>query len=233
MALVALGVSACDPCSLVPSCGQAPRISVVGQIVDDTTGVPVRNARVVMVVDSGVTALVPSAAAVTGGNGTFELELPMASLGHAYVTFSISSPGKPTYRIPGIHTSATVLTGDALVLRPWVSAFPALQYVIELYRDGTNDERVADARVDFRRTDGARMFANGVEIQSVTGVTNDVGWIFPFRGVTTDEASVVVGDLVVHHAPGDSAIIAGLRFPALATFSPGTGLVRLGIPADP
>src|SRR5688572_20742518 len=112
-----IGVTACDPCAGTFSCEQAPRIAIVGQLLDDITGLPVPGARVEMQLDSGVAFLRPVVTATTGSDGGFTLEALTENIGSAIVTVSINSPGKTPYNIFGVRAQATVVSGDALVLR--------------------------------------------------------------------------------------------------------------------
>ena len=226
----AAALSGCEPCSTTFSCEQAPRVAVVGQIRDNVTGAPVSDARIAMHRASGVAFLGDSAVTITGSDGSFQVAMPTQSLGNAVVTISVASPGRTPYQVLAVPARATITTGEATILRPWVAANPTLPYVVELYRNGTSDDRIANSSVTFRRTGGVRMFLNGVEVNQTSTTTNEIGWAFPFFDVTADAAGDVIGDLVVRlSAPLDSAIIPSLSFPALPVFGPPLGLVRLGV----
>jgi hypothetical protein len=231
LAATSVCVAACDPCSTTFSCEQSPRIAVAGQVLDERTGAPTAGAVVSLRVDSGVTPVGPAPRVTTGSSGTFLLEARTVSLGDAMLTITVASPGQATYDVVGIRTRATVLTGEALVFRPWSSARPKLQYVLELFIAGTGDHRLAHIDVTFRRTGGVRMFdSSGAEVTERTARTNEVGWVYPFTGIRTDAAADLIGDLIVRpSAGGDSVVFAGLRFPAMPFYSATTGLVRLPV----
>jgi hypothetical protein len=222
-------IGACDPCAGTLSCEQAPRVAIVGQILDQSTGAPVAGARIEMRPSSGPPFLSSVAGTTTGSQGTFEVELLTGSIGDAVVTIRVASPGKPPYDVLQVPTRATISTGEATVLRPWVSANPTLPYVVELYLAGTSDDRVANSQVVFRRTSGVRLFRDGVELTTTSAMTNDAGWVFPFFGLTSDNAGDVVGDLVVYFSATDSAVVPGLVFPAVPIFGPQLGLARIGV----
>jgi hypothetical protein len=224
-----IAVSACDPCSATFSCEQSPRVAVVGQILDERSGSPVKGAMIELRRVSGVEFLSDDVTATTSRNGTFELEARTKSLGDALITIHIASPGKQPYDVLALTTRATVLTGDATVLRPWVAANPTLPYVIELYRNGTADERIINTEVEFRRSSGVRMFKDGAEISSTTTTTTDIGWAFSFYGITTDNAGDLVGDLIIRFSPSDSIVVAGVGFSSVPTFGPQLGVARIGV----
>ena len=226
-------ITACDPCGTTLSCEQAPRVAVVGQILEEQSGAPVAGASIEMRRVSGVDFLQPVRATTTRDNGTFEIEMETVSLGDAVVSIRVASPGAAPYDVLAVPTRATVLTGEATILKPWSSGRPRLTYVIELFRDGTADDRLANAEVEFRRTGGVHMFIGGAEVASTIATANEVGWVFPFRDVTTDAAGDLVGDFTVRYPPqGAPVVIRGLSFPALPLFAPQLSLVRLPVPSS-
>jgi hypothetical protein len=225
---VLLTLVACNPCSTTFSCEQSPRVAVLGQILDESSGMPVAGARIGMQRASGVGLFGAPAVMTTADDGVFQLEMLAAEVGESVVTIDVASPGRPPYQVLGVKARASVQTGEATVLRPWVSANPVFPWVVELFRNGTSDTRIVNSAVEFRRTGGVRMLSGGVEVNRAAATTNDVGWVFPFLGLTADAAGDVVGDLIVRLAPLDSAVLIGLHFPAVPVFGPQLGLFRLG-----
>lgn len=222
-------LAGCDRCTAVFSCEQSPRIAIIGQILHESAGTPIRGATIEMRWVSGVNLLTNVASTTTNDEGSFALEVLAESLGDVVVSIQVATPGEQSYQVLAVPTHATVRTGEATVLRPWVSAHPALPYVIELFHNGTEDVRVVNSNVEFRRTGGVRLLDHGIEVNSVSAMTNDIGWVFPFQDKTTDAAGDLIGDLIVHLSPSDSVVVPGIGFSALATFAPQLGLLRLGI----
>jgi hypothetical protein len=169
-------------------------------------------------------------ASTTGSDGLFRLESRALESGDVTVTVSVTAPGYPTYEVPDIALHATVNTGEATVLAPWSAGRPSVAFVLELYRNGTADERVANTSVEFRRTSGVAMFLGGNPVATVVGTTDANGWVYLFHGVRGDRAGDIVGDLVIHLPPPiDSAFVRGVRIPALPLFRPVNSGARLGV----
>jgi hypothetical protein len=223
-------IAACDPCGGTLSCGQAPRVAVTGLVLDEGTGTPVAGARIQLWREAGVQLVAEAGETSTTANGTFVVELPAAAVGQSVVRLVVASPGADAYEIRGLAVRATTVAGEATILKPLRSAHPLIPSIVVLFWNGTDDEPVDSAEVEFRRTGGARLFSQGIEVQRATGTTNEVGWLLLFDGLTTDAADQVVGDLVVRFgSPLDSTVFTNARFAAVAWFVASKGFVRVGV----
>jgi hypothetical protein len=226
-------VAACDPCGLALGCAQSPRAAVVGQILDDFTGHPMSGVRVEMRRQSGIGLDPDAIASTTGSDGLFRLESRALDAGDVSVTMTVTAPGYPSYDVPNVALRASVKTGEATVLAPWSSGRPSVAFVFELYRNGTNDERVANAFVEFRRTSGVAMFLGNNPVVKVTGTTDANGWVYLFHDVRADRAGDIIGDLVIQLPPPvDSAFVRGVSIPALPVFRPVDSGARVGVGPD-
>ena len=229
MLLVVLAATACDPCSGVTSCRRAPFAAVVGRIVDGASGLPVEGVRVELSRDSGV-LLTPSArSATTGSNGVFELELDAAERGVAWATITVSAPGRRAYTVSGVGLPTFTTSGDATVLRPWVSADPVFPYVLVLQERETQ-AGIPNAIVTFRRTEGPPLIYQDEIVNAIAGTTDANGWLFLLRPVTTDRTGVVTGDLTIGMASGDSLVLRQVTWTAVPEFRPATVIVV--VPVD-
>ena len=233
LAMALVVSSGCDPCAGTVSCEGDPRVGVVGQIRDPFTGTPINGATITAQSAGGI-AIVPSTVQTRSGDGgTFELVAGSSTEGGVLLDITVDSPGQVPYTVTGVAARATRLRGEGTTLGPWVAWTPNLPYVLELFFDGTADVRVMRREIVFRRTAGGRIFKAGVEQPIVVDTTNDIGWVLPFEGMTTDGAgrAGVTGDLIVRLTATDSVVFAGLHFEGVATFAPQLGLVRLAVGA--
>jgi hypothetical protein len=224
-----LAATACDPCGATLSCSQPPRLAVIGQILSEETGSPVAGVQIDMVRESGVELFADAISTSTRADGLFALELLARTEGQGRVTLTIASPGEDPYMI-GLDVRTTSVKGDATILRPLRSARPVLPYIIVLFRDETGEPPLVNAEVEFRRNGGARMFSDGIEVQSARTTTNDIGWSAPFENVTTDAANFIDGDLIVRFgSPIDSVTFNNVTFAAAAWFTAPKSFIRFGV----
>ena len=203
---------------------------MTGQIVEETTGRSVEGARLEMRSQIGVALSTETASAVTDDDGVFALELPASNVGDAIVTISVATPGRPSYVVPDVRARATVVTGEATVLPPWVDAHPAFPYVLVFFHDPLKEDPAPGATIEFTRTGGVNLFSADSPVLRVQGTTNEVGWLYLFSGITADRAGDVIGDLVIQVPPtGRSVVLKGVTFPAVVRFRQPTTIVVIGV----
>lgn len=169
-------LTACEPCSGVAACRTAPTMALSGQIVDGTTGKPVR----------GVVIAALSARAESDGEGLWELSGPLDSkVTTADVT--VQAPGKGAYTIRALPVRALTVRGDVQTMGRWTSV-PYARFMATLIRHG---ELLVGASVSFSPT-------GGVPVLDVagSGVTNDAG-IFGLELAGTGALGAVTGTLTV------------------------------------
>jgi len=228
--VAALATAGCDPCSTTVGCSGSPVVAVVGQIVEDGTGVAMRNVRIDLVRQSGVALQSPTASTTTQANGTFALELPAGDTGEALVTLTVSTRGQPPYSIPDVRLRATTATGSATVLPPWVSANPTIPYVLIVRPDPDKEAGLANALVEFRRTAGPLLLSNGIPVASVKGKTDAWGWVYLFREVKAEGGGAITGDLVVHSpVTSDSVVITQVSLKVSPRFEQPTWIAVYGV----
>lgn len=228
--VLSLMVGSCDPCAATVGCTGSPTVAVVGQIVDEITGAPVKNVRIEMRQQSGVTLQPPTATTTSQADGAFQLELPATDVGEAIVTLTVATPGKPPYEVPDVRLRASTAAGTATVLHPWVSAHPSFPYVLVLFHDPANEDGVANASVEFRRTGGPLMLSGGTPVSTVQGTTDGAGWVYLLNGITADRVGAVVGDLIIQVPPtGRTVILSQVTWPAVPRFRQPTTIVVVGV----
>jgi len=223
-------LTGCDPCGLALGCAQSPRAALIGQMLDEVTGRPAGGVRVELRRQGGV-ALDPDVlTTTTGADGFFQFDTKAADGTEATVRMTIAAPGYPSYEVSDVRLRATVKTGEATILAPWSTGRPTLPYVVELYLNGTNDERVQNTLVEFRRTAGPIVLSGDTPVPVIQKTTSDAGWVYFFRELTADRAGDVVGDIIVHlPAPEPPFVIRGASFPAVPQFRPADLLARVGV----
>jgi hypothetical protein len=219
-------VTSCDPCGTTLGCAQSPRLAVVGQIVDENTGVPAGGVQVEMRQQSGTALVGPTAITTTRSDGVFELELAATDLTYTHVSFTITAPGKAPYSVPDVRTRGTLKTGEATVLPPWVSAHPTFPYVLVFFKSVITEEPVPNTDIEFRRTGGVGLLQGDAEVTSAQGATDGAGWVYLFSGLNADRTGNLVGDLIVR-LPSGPVVIPAASFPAVARFRPQTTIVVL------
>ena len=202
----------------------------MGQMLDEVTGRPAGGVRVDLRRQSGV-ALEPNAATfTTSADGMFHFDTKAADGTEAIVTVTIAAPGYPSYEVSDVRLRATVKTGEATILTPWSTGRPTLPYVVELFKNGTDDERVKNTLVEFRRTAGPLVMSGDSPVPVIQKMTSDAGWVYFFRELTADRAGDIVGDITVYLPPPNAPfVIRGASFPAVPQFRPADLLARVGV----
>lgn len=182
IALLIYGLGACDPCFGTSVCRHDAKVDLIGRIVDATSGVSVRGAKVSVALSSGSTLL-----ATTDANGNWETTGPAPAADGLEATATVTAPGHPAYTVPVFPVTPSVRSGDAMLLGTWLS-HPYARYLAGLTYKG---KPLANASVTFRPTGGVPVAG------SVTGSTNAIGaFELDFAG---DQPGAVVGDLTVSH----------------------------------
>lgn len=227
-ALVATAwVSACDPCAPTFGCESTPSATLVGQLVDPGSGLPIANASVSARQTGGVALATGSATTTSGSDGSFELSLPANDVGDVVVDVSIQSIGHDVYVVADLPMSATGKAGDATVVPPWVGFTPEFPVVIAL-RD-TLEAAIGNAVVVFRRTGGRRMLAGTTAIDSIRGTTQPDGFLRLLDGITTDTTGEVFGDFVIRLPSGAVRVAGGHSVTALPDFRRPVGFIVLRV----
>jgi hypothetical protein len=191
--LVMSAVQACDPCSGVANCDVTAYLAVDGQIVDPVNGVGIDGVPVGVVRIDGVAVDVDSVSTRTADGGHWRVELSPHGPGTVYVEVVVSPPGYPSYRVPLTLVTRT-RGGDATLLDKWVPE-PYFSYAGELYLNGTADERVNDAAVEFRRTGGVQLRGPGIETGVFRTRTDIAGRFTAFPTVESGVFPVTFGNV--------------------------------------
>ena len=230
--LVPLG---CDPCSGVAQCstaGNSPYLAVDGQIVQAATGFGVDGVSVSIVRRGGISVTVDSLSTVTANGGHWRVEFSTASAGTLEADAIVSTPEGLSYTVHGLHFGSSPRVGDANLVDRWVSDlyFPNLG---EFYARGSDDQRVAGARVEFRRTGGIALLGAGAQNGVFTGTTDFAGRVPLFTlngaGVFTNTVGDVVGDLIIHRSPTDSSVVPGLHVASTYEYRRAPTILRFGV----
>jgi O-antigen/teichoic acid export membrane protein len=195
VAMLLVSLSACGPCGPTLGCDQDPRISITGQILDESSGFGIRS-RVEMQPESGLQF--PATAAETGGSGVFDIRSGTVGPGSAIVRLVVTPEGQRPFIVRGLPVSALARRGDAVVMPPW--SRPTLPYALYFDR-ASNNTSIEGATIRFQQTSGPALLVDGVSVSAITDVTGPVGVTFLFRTVTLDSTGVVGGVLSVQ-APG-------------------------------
>lgn len=199
-------VIACDPCSTTAGCTQEPRVTLVGQLVDDSSGRPVGGAKLEMSYVSGV-ALTPAGVTTrSAADGSFELSASASAVGQSVVSITIAQPGRIPYVVPSFAIKSSRIGGSATVLAPWVGSRPSMPVAI-IVEDRDGKPIPGAVTMEFRRTSGPRLYSGMTPVSVVSGAT-DGGYIFLFGSTFTDTVGNVVGSLFVRYAGGDTTVPA-------------------------
>lgn len=198
--------AACDPCSGVISCTDAPRVGVSGQIVDgsvrDAQRAPpgVGGVRVEVTRVSGVETDRPSASARSDGTGWWSVSLPAREVGEVLVDIAVTPPppGLP-YRLAGVPVRASRSRGDGSVLGRWV-ARPHITLVGAII-DRASGAPVAGANVTVVRRGGILVDSTGTTRNP--SLTTEIGYFL--YDVRPQSYGSLVVDLVVER-PGRRAV---------------------------
>ena len=206
LALIATWVVACDPCSTTIGCSQAPTATLVGQLVDDSSGRPVAEATLEMRYVGGIT-LTPSVVTTrSSADGSFELSAAASAPGQSVVAITVAQNGEPPYFVPNFRIESSPVSGNATVLPPWVGSRPSIPVALTVEDQAGNQIPGAVSMV-FRRVSGPQLFSGTTPINEVAGSTPG-GYIFLFGGTFTDTVGEVAGRLFVQYAGGDTVVAA-------------------------
>jgi hypothetical protein len=239
LSLVAL--AACDPCSGVVGCSDGRYLSAVGQFVDSRTGKGIDGVRVDVVRTGGIAVDRDSLSDVSHDGGFWRVEFSPGAPGTLLADVGVAPPDAPAYRLHGVHLETRPNRGDANLNERWVTFLYFID-VGEFFVEGTQDQRLVGAAVEFRPTGGAVLSGPGVRDGVYRAVTDAIGRVYFFQGTGTDAVTVredldVVGDLTVRPAGSSSGTtFSGVRiapkheFPDGRSFPP---VLRLGIPVAP
>lgn len=192
-----MGLGCSDPCSLVVGCEEPRHVAVEGRVLtagaDPVAGVSVH-----------LLAIYPdhvdSSEAVTDSRGLFSLSVLAPGSTAPLTSVRVTPPGRPGYVIPVANCQPVSVRGDGCILEA-VKPEPRFRGFLFHYR--SDNSPAEGVRVTFRRTGGARLYQDPVrnsltEVDSVTTVTNDIGFAFLFPlDVWTGSLEPVIGDLIV------------------------------------
>ena len=239
IALGAVGLMplGCDPCSGIAQCAAEgnPYLAVDGQIVEAVSGDGVDGVRVTLVRRGGISVMQDSVSTVTADGGHWRVRFSTVTAGALDAEAIVATPEGVTYTVRGLHFSSSNRGGEANLVERWVSNlyFPNLG---EIYTRGTADDRVAGARIEFRRTGGVPLMGPGVKDGVYTSTTDFAGRVRLFTvngaGVFTNALGDVIGDLIIHLSATDSSIVRGLHVAASHVFRPTPSILRLGAGAS-
>ena len=235
LGMLAMMMLACDPCSGVAQCGAAdssPYLAIDGQIVEAATGDGVDGVRVDVVRRGGVSVAVDSLSTVTADGGHWRVRFSPTVAGAIDADARVTTPAGLSYTVRGLHFTSSVRGGDANLVDRWV-ANPYFPNLGEFYVRGTDDQRVAGATVEFRRTSGVGLVGAGVKDGVFTGTTDFAGRLPLFTvngaGVFSNVVGEVVGDLIVHRSPTDSSIVRGLHVASSYVYRRAPAILRFGV----
>ena len=235
LAVPGLMMLGCDPCSGIAQCGAAvssPYLAIDGQIVEAASGDGVDGVRVDVVRRGGVAVAEDSLSTVTTNGGHWRVQFSPATAGAIDADANVSTPQGLSYTVRGLHFTSSDRSGDANLVDRWVSDlyFPNLG---EFYARGTDDQRLAGVRIEFRRTGGIGLGGAGAKDGVITGTTDFAGRVPLFSvngaGVFTNAVGEVVGDLIVHRSPVDSSILHGLHVASSYVYRRAPAILRFGV----
>lgn len=228
MAGIVAATAGCDPCGLVLSCRQAPVVAVTGQVVDAETGASISNAAITARYESGVSVAGSPTQTRTSSDGYFEVSFPAASAGNTWLEFTVASPGRSPYVVPGVRATAKLTAGDAEVLAPWVSSRPEIPFA--LFIQSRSGADVNGATITFQRTAGRRLFSGGSPVPSIQGMTEGGGLIFLFSGASTDTVGDVVGNIIVARPGAPVVTVPGMVITSVPEFRRQHSTILVEIP---
>ena len=143
---------------------------------------------------------VDSSEAVTDSRGLFSLSVAAPGTAAPLTSVRVTPPGRPGYVIPVANCHPSTVRGDGCILEA-VKPEPRFRGFLFHYR--SDNSPAEGLRVTFRRTSGALLYQDAggsppVTIDTVTTVTNDIGFAFLFPlNVWTGSLEPVIGDLIV------------------------------------
>jgi hypothetical protein len=196
LVLMAMSVAqmSCDPCSGIARCDRSAYLAIDGQIVDPVFGHGIDGVPIDVIYAGGVAVDVDSVSTVTSDGGHWRIELAPHDSGTVLVVVAVSPPGAARYRVP-VTVQTRARGGDATLLDKWVPE-PYFAYAGELYLNGTVDDRVNDALVEFRRTGGVQLRGVGIETGVYTTRTDVAGRFTMFPSEESAVLPVTFGDVI-------------------------------------
>jgi hypothetical protein len=217
----------CDSCSALSSCSGGPYLALGGQIVDPATGRGIDGIRLDVRPAAGVAVREGVITTTTAGGGFWRAEFSPEESGTFVADVTVAPPDLPPYQVSGLRLETRPNRGDAHLNERWI---PYLYFLVigEFYRNGTADDRVEGAAVEFRRTGGVTVVGPGFQNGVYRSVTNGAGRVvlFPAIGATAVNAVVageLIGDLVVRlPASADSTVIRGVHLATRYRYDNGT-----------
>jgi hypothetical protein len=223
-AIAALGaLVACDPCAGVVGCANGRYLAAVGQIVDDYSGKGIAGVRIDIVRTGGVRVRNDSLSAVTDDGGFWRVEFAPDSSGTMLADIRVSPPNYSPYLLRQVRLDTKSHKGDANLNERWVP-YLYFRYVGEFYLNGTQDQRVVGATVQFRRTAGVALSGPGIRNDAFTSTTDVAGrvYFFPMFGdssIFAADNQPVVADLVIRlPQSADSTVLSGVEMTPRSTF---------------
>src|SRR5262245_23812203 len=99
IAVLVVAGSGCDPSGLTEGCDGTPTAAVTGQIVSEVNGLPIKDVRVDMILQSGVGLSKANLTTFTRADGTFLLATGAADVGESIVSIVVTAPGA-SYTMP-------------------------------------------------------------------------------------------------------------------------------------
>jgi hypothetical protein len=223
------GAAACDPCFGVSNCGGDPRVAIEGTLVEHVSGQASSGVRIDVIRTGGVELANDSMSTLSGTDGHWQLNAGAREVGDVVVDINITAQNVATYRVRGIHVSATDRRGVGLVLPTWV-VDPYFAFAAELYYRATKDTRVEGATVEFHRTGGITYtLGSGPQIFfGKTDVAGRIGLFDVFAHATS--LGDLIGDLVVHLPPPFAPdTVHALHLGATQILHAETQIIRLGV----
>jgi hypothetical protein len=225
--LLMLAQGACDPCFGVALCNVAPRATVSGQLLNDTTGAPEVGATLDLIRVGGVGMTPDSVRATTDADGLFLLDADAAEIGDVVLDIVVRPRSGPGYRAHGITVRTTTRGGEAFVLPPW-STVPHLPDFAEIFRRGGAQETIGNVAIEFRRTGGVALRDLPGDVYSNT--TTATGFV-PLFGdqIQPVDAGDVIGTFTVFlPPPAGPSIEEGFRIRATPEFRRAAQIRRIG-----
>lgn len=212
LAVLAGGLTACDPCFGTLDCRVEPRIVAEGQLVVLMTGTPAEGVLVEFVQTGAVDGVPDTLVATTDSEGRFRFEHPAPGREpiHGKLVFHPPAPiAKYAYSVEGVTIVPTDIRGDKRFLGTWgvgpIRVDPRIYHVGELFDRATGGAPPAGTKVEFRQTGGVELTRSSVT------VTPDATGRF-LLNVRAKEEGAVEGFLVVRPpAPFDPDTVRGLR----------------------
>jgi hypothetical protein len=200
-AALALAMAGCEPCSGVASCSPGQYLAADGQTVDLAQGNPLPGVRIDIVRVGGIALAADSVSTISDQQGLWHAELSASEWGTLVADINVSPPGLPSYRLRNVELQTKVHRGDGNLNERWTSALYFAAYG-EFFINGTNDQRLAGAQVQFRRTSGIPWSGSGVHGDVWAATTDALGHVqlFPSDGdnaVTVFEGGPLVGTLTI------------------------------------